>query len=168
MAARTRQKGVSQMIIHVTNATAGQVDGCLAALAHSALEENYFQDPVKTRAMLSQAIDKGEIKLACTETGAVAGFVWYMPEGMFGSFPYLHVLAVAKAYRNRGIGTQLIQYFEEHASRYSSTQYFLTVDDFNPSARRLYERLGYRCVGVIPDLYQKGGRSELMVKAIQR
>ena len=33
---------------------------------------------------------------------------------------------------------------------------FLTVDDFKPRAKKLYENLGYHCVGELPDFYKKG------------
>lgn len=94
--------------------------------------------------------------------------MWYMSKGIFGSYPYLHIIAVKKEYRNLGIGQQLIKYFEDNASTYTSTKYFLTVDDFNQKARRLYERLGYQCVGTLPDFYKKGISCNLMMKEINR
>jgi ribosomal protein S18 acetylase RimI-like enzyme len=41
---------------------------------------------------------------------------------------------------------------------------FLVVADFNPEAKRLYESLGYRQVGVIPGLYKEGVSEQLMMK----
>ena len=67
--------------------------------------------------------------------------MYFMPKGVFGSYPYLHIIAVKEEYRNLGIGKQLIKYFEENSSDYSSSKYFLTVDDFNPQARKLDESL---------------------------
>lgn len=43
-------------------------------------------------------------------------------------------------------------------------KYFLTVDDFNPRARKLYENLGYKCVGELPDFYKQGINCYLMMK----
>ncbi len=40
----------------------------------------------------------------------------------------------------------------------------LTVDDFNPGAKKLYENLGYKCVGELPDFYKKGINCYLMMK----
>ncbi len=88
-----------------------------------------------------------------------------MPRGVFGSYPYLHIIAVKEEYRNLGIGKQLMKYFEENASGYSSTRYFLTVDDFNPQAMKLYESLGYRRVGELKDFYRSGITSYIMMKA---
>lgn len=67
-------------------------------------------------------------------------------------------------YRSLGIGKQLMKYFEENASEYSSMKLFLTVDDFNPRAKKLYENLGYHCVGELLDFYKKGINCFLMMK----
>ena len=67
-------------------------------------------------------------------------------------------------YRNYGIGKQLIKFFEDNASDSSSAKYFLTVDDFNPGAKKLYENLGYKCVGELTDFYKNGINCYLMMK----
>lgn len=41
---------------------------------------------------------------------------------------------------------------------------FLVVADFNPDARRLYEKIGYTEVGCIPSLYREGITENLMMK----
>jgi ribosomal protein S18 acetylase RimI-like enzyme len=45
-----------------------------------------------------------------------------------------------------------------------SSKVFLVVADFNPEAKRLYERMGYRQVGAIPGLYRDGVTEYLMMK----
>jgi ribosomal protein S18 acetylase RimI-like enzyme len=40
----------------------------------------------------------------------------------------------------------------------------MVVADFNPDARRLYERPGWRQVGEIPGLYREGVTEYLMMK----
>ena len=87
-----------------------------------------------------------------------------MTNGVFGSYPYLHIVAVKEGYRGCGIGKQLIKYFEDNASDASSAKYFLTVDDFNPGAKKLYENLGYMCVGELTDFYKNGINCYLMMK----
>ena len=54
--------------------------------------------------------------------------------------------------------------FEDNASGSPLAKYFLTVDDFNPRAKKLYENLGYKCVGELPDFYKKGINCYLMMK----
>ena len=53
--------------------------------------------------------------------------------------------------------------------RHAETRYapharhiFLCVSSFNPDARRLYERVGYKQVGTLPD-YLIDGASELIM-----
>ena len=94
----------------------------------------------------------------------LGGPIYYMKKGVFGSYPYLHIVAVKEDCRCFGIGRQLMNYFEENASDSALTKYFLTVDDFNPRAKKLYENLGYHCVGELPDFYKKGVNCYLMMK----
>ena len=61
-----------------------------------------------------------------------------------------------------------IAYFEKNSSHYPSTKCFLTVDDFNVRAKKLYEDLGYQCVGTLPDFYKAGITSYIMMKATTR
>ncbi len=119
-------------------------------------------------ALLSHAAAQRKLFVALNEREDCLGFVCFMPKGVFGSYPCLHLIAVKEEYRNPGIGKQLIKYFEEHSSDYSSTKCFLTVDDFNPQARKLYESLGYRCVGELKDFYRNGITSCIMMKTASR
>ena len=57
-----------------------------------------------------------------------------------------------------------MKYFKDNASDSSSAKYFLTVDDFNLRAKKLYENLGYKCVGELPDFYKNGINCYLMMK----
>lgn len=52
-------------------------------------------------------------------------------------------LWVDEAYRNRGIGTNLIHHLAKMAKNRRIATLEIGVDDDNPSARRLYERLGF-------------------------
>ena len=156
------------MEIRIQKALPEDIGDCISALAHSEVGEAYFSDSKKARSWLAGAIEKDELFIALNSRGECAGFIWYMPEGVFGSYPYLHLLAVRQEYRGCGIGKQLLRYFEENASDYPSTKCFLTVDDFNPRARKFYERQGYRQVGTLPDFYKKGVSCFLMMKEITR
>lgn len=52
-------------------------------------------------------------------------------------------LWVNEGYRNRGIGTQLIYHLADMAKNRRIGTLEIGVDNNNPSARRLYERLGF-------------------------
>lgn len=61
---------------------------------------------------------------------------------------HLFALDVAPSLRNRGIGTQLIEYVEAESRRRGLDGVYLEVAVTNANARRLYERLGYKQQGV--------------------
>ena len=141
---------------------------CADILRKTEMGTVYFSNEEKTAALLHQAFAQRELFVALDDHEDCLGFMYLMPKGVFGSYPYLHILAVKEECRNLGIGRQLIRYFEENASDYASTKCFLTVDDFNPRARKLYESLGYQCVGELKDFYKKGVTSYLMMKATSK
>lgn len=151
------------MQLDIVPATPAHLEACVAALCASRLGEAYFPAPEKARAALTECIIKEELFVALDATGACLGFIAFTLNGAFHSFPYLHIVAVAATARGRGVGTQLLAYFERVAFAEHSKA-FLVVADFNPEAQRLYERLGYRQVGAIPNLYKDGVTEVLMVK----
>lgn len=151
------------MKINIVQAHLECLEDCKAALLASRLGQEYFPSEEKARATLTDGITKGEIFVARNEAGECLGFMWFVLNGAFHSFPYLHMIAVKQAFRGMGIGQKLLSFFEETVFvRYSKV--FLVVADFNPEARRLYERLGYRQVGAIPGLYKAGVTEYLMMK----
>ena len=152
------------MIIHIKPADTKHIDGLVEILQKSDLGKVYFSDHEKSTNMLTYAVGQKNVYAALDENEKCLGFIYYMTNGVFGSYPYLHIVAVKEEYRNHGIGRQLMKYFEDNASDASSTKYFLTVDDFNPRAKKLYENLGYQCVGELPDFYKEGINCYLMMK----
>lgn len=77
------------------------------------------------------------------------------------------ILAVKEEYRNRGIGKALLDYSERIAHEMAD-KFFLVVADYNPDAKRFYERNGYRQVGVIPNLYRPGVTEYMMEKDLKK
>ncbi len=87
------------------------------------------------------------------------GFILLHPTGMVGQ-PYVALVAVAAEARGGGMGKRLLAFAEK---RYPGAQHiFLCVTNINHGARRLYERVGYRKVGEIPD-FSGPGLSELIM-----
>ncbi len=62
---------------------------------------------------------------------------------------YVQTICVRPDLRGRGVGTALLRWAEHRIHR-DSPNVFLCVSSFNTAARRLYERLGYECVGRLP------------------
>ncbi len=114
-------------------------------------------------ASLAYLSDASRERYVAIENGAVAGFLVL---NMAGAFPgYIQTVCVAPQKRGRGIGTALVRFAEERVFR-ESPNVFLCVSDFNPGARRLYERLGYAVVGALSDYIVAGHAEILMRKSI--
>ncbi len=142
-----------KMVIQIKLADMKYIDSCVEILQNSDLGKAYFSDHKKAADMLAYAVARKNVYVALNENENCLGFIYYMTHGVFGSYPYLHIIAVKEGYRSCGIGKQLMKYFEDNASDSSSAKYFLTVDDFKPSAKKLYENLGYKWFGELPDFY---------------
>lgn len=95
----------------------------------------------------------------CGET--VVGFCISSAGVLLGE--YLKLLVVDAEHRGQGIGGHLLRTMEDRAFRRWPNVY-LCVSDFNESARRFYERRGYREIGRLPDLLVAGSDEILMRK----
>ena len=157
-----------QMNIVIKEAEEKYVIPCVNILQSTEMGTVYFSNYKKTVDLLLHALAQRGLFVALKDDDDCLGFMYFMPKGVFGSYPYLHIVVVKEEYRNLGIGKQLIKYFEENSSDYSSTKYFLTVDDFNPQAKKLYESLGYQRVGELKDFYKNGITSYIMMKATSK
>lgn len=151
--------------ITIRPAVSGDIPACQEILVHSPLGDAYFSDPEKARGTLETGLAREQLHVAVTAAGTCAGFLWWEPNGAFHCFPYLHMIVVRDTLRGQGIGSQMLRYFEDCVSE-SAKKVFLVVADFNPDAKRLYERVGYVQVGSIPDLYMPGELEALMMKQL--
>lgn len=100
-----------------------------------------------------------EIYVARDESGVAGCLVLCMTGAFVG---YIQAVLVAPDRRGQGVGTQLLAFAEARVFSVSPN-IFLCVSSFNTSARRLYERLGYRYVGELTD-YLVSGYSELLFR----
>ena len=100
-----------------------------------------------------------EVSVALLGTDLV-GFVILNMKGPFAG--YIQTICVSADHRSRGIGTRIIAWAEERIFK-ESPNVFLCVSSFNPEARRLYERLGYRAVGELENFIVTG-HSEILLR----
>lgn len=133
---------------------------CEEALLKSSLGEHYFQSEGSAHKAIEEGLEQGTLFVAIVQD-ICTGFMFYITNGAFHSYPYLHLVAVKDEYRDKGIGKQLVEYFEKISDR---DKFFLVVADFNPDAKRFYENIGYRQVGEIPGLYREGITEYIMMK----
>jgi ribosomal protein S18 acetylase RimI-like enzyme len=100
-----------------------------------------------------------EVYLAKDEAG-IAGFLILCLTGAFVG--YIQTVMVHPDRRGQGLGSELVRFAEQRILR-ESPNVFMCVSSFNHGARRLYERLGYRVVGELPD-YLVRGYSEILLR----
>lgn len=107
---------------------------------------------------LDRFFDGGEewISLAVDENEIVA-FLSIEVHHEDREYIYLDDFSVTKTYRNKGIGTMLINNAEEFAKKININSICLHVEKSNDAAFRFYERLGYR-------IFDDQGERYLMVK----
>ena len=139
---------------------------CKDALCRSALGENYFSSPGSAENAILEGLHQGNLYVALIGEECV-GFTYIIPKGAFHGFPYLHIIAIKEEYRDRGIGKALLDYSEQIALEMAD-KFFLVVADYNPDAKRFYERNGYRQVGEIPNLYRPGITEYMMAKNLKK
>ena len=139
---------------------------CMDALCRSTLGEKYFSSPGSAENAILEGIHQGNLYVALIGEECV-GFTYIIPKGAFHSFPYLHLIAVKEEYRDMGIGKALLDYSERTAFEMAD-RLFLVVADYNPAAKRFYERNGYQQVGEIPNLYRPGITEYLMTKNLKK
>jgi [ribosomal protein S18]-alanine N-acetyltransferase len=104
-----------------------ELDQCLEDLSHSHMQ----------------------VHAAVNTNSEIAGFLASMENGI-GFEPIIEYLCVKEDLRGKGIGTSLINYFEDVLYPKADNLYMF-VSDINPSAARLYIRLGYLQVGALPN-----------------
>lgn len=152
------------MEITIIKGSINYINDCEDALVNSELGKRYFSNIGSSRKSLEEGFSKNEIYVAIDKNNNCKGFVWIIFNGIFHSFPYIHIIAVKNENRGQGIGKSLLR-FVENICFEQYTKLFLVVADFNPSAKKLYESIGYSEIGDIPDLYRPGITECLMMKS---
>jgi ribosomal protein S18 acetylase RimI-like enzyme len=151
------------MKIKIEKGTIDNLNDCVEALINSELGRRYFEKEGSAQKAIEEAVDSHSFYVAMADTQC-AGFFYFLPKGAFHSFPYLHIIAVKKEFRDKGIGRMMMDFFEKIAFEIND-RIFLVVADYNPKAKRFYEGIGYKQVGIIPSLYREGIDESLMMKA---
>ena len=111
-------------------------------------------------ACLRVLLDETRERYVAYEGGRLAGVLVLNVRGAFVG--YIQTVCAAPEYRGKGVGTALVAFAEERIFR-DHKNVFICVSDFNPGARRLYERLGFSLVGELAD-YLVAGHSELLLR----
>ncbi len=150
------------MDIRFENGSLKYLDDCEEALLNSELGRKYFTNEGSGKKAILEGLEQGTLYVALINDICM-GFIFYLPKGAFHSFPLVHLLSVKEEYRNKGVGKKIMGFLEDTVLE-NTSKIFLVVADFNPDAKRFYEKIGYKQVGEIPSLYRKGITEYLMMK----
>lgn len=104
----------------------------------------------------------GEVWVA-RKDGRPLGFIILILQGAFAG--YIQIVCVAADARGSGLGSRIVSFAEERIFR-EFPNVFLCVSSYNPRARALYERIGYKLVGELDDYLMRGESEFLMRKSV--
>jgi GNAT superfamily N-acetyltransferase len=95
-----------------------------------------------TRAM-EQKIARREVLIARLEGSAVG---WLRFNYFWDAIPFMNMLFVLEAHRGRGVGAQLVSFWEAEMRNRGHHQ-LLTSTQADETAQHFYRRLGYKDIG---------------------
>ena len=154
------------MNVRITKADESRLSACHEVFLDSPLYDHYFSQEGRLDKQLSTAISRGELWIALTAQDEVVGCMWMEPDGFFDAFPYLALLGVKKSFRGMGIGHTLVETFIGVSRSLGYKKCSLLVSHFNPRAKNLYQSLGFKKVGYVPDCILPGIHENIMVKEL--
>jgi len=152
------------MAITIEKGTLKHRKECKDILLNSQVGEVYFPRASMAEVYLKEGLSRGEIYVAIDKELGCVGYMWFTANSMFYKFPYLKNIVVKEENRSKGIGKKLLAFYEDIAFK-SANKIFLTTSDFNTRAQKLYKEIGYKQVGIIPNLYKRGVSECLLMKS---
>jgi ribosomal protein S18 acetylase RimI-like enzyme len=157
------RRGVDNLKVSIIRGDLQYLAACTEALLDSEIGAAYFSPEEHALAFLRDGLTKEEVYVALDTNGDCLGYIWFSLDGTFARFPYVRNIAIKKEYRGKGIGKQLLSFFEEKGFN-ATTAVFLLVSNFNTEAQKFYREMGYQEVGRIPDLVRQGITEHIMMK----
>ena len=161
---RTHAAGGAAMELICRAAAQADLPACCNVFADSEIYERYFSAPGALARSLENALNAGELYVACGSAGEVLGVMRVRAKGFCGLYPYLALIGAAPRARGRGVGHFLLAEFEAMARVQGAGRVALMVSDFNEKAQALYRSLGYWELGRLPDAVRKGVSELVLIK----
>ncbi|HVZ05345.1 GNAT family N-acetyltransferase [Hyphomicrobium sp.] len=82
--------------------------------------------------------------------------------------PYLQFLGILPVYQNQGIGTLVLDWFEQQAREDRAQNLWVAASEFNTRAQSFYQMHGFDRVAVLPDLVADGSAELLLRKQLTK
>ena len=152
------------------------------AKAHRIITTGWLRDVYPVRSTAEAAIRRDDL-FVMEEAGRVIGTavinklqvdVYDGADWQFEASPdkvcVLHTLVISPALSGRGYGTEFIRFYEDYARLNGCTELRMDTNARNLGARRLYAKLGYREIGIVPTVFNgiPGVQLVLLQKAYLR
>jgi [ribosomal protein S18]-alanine N-acetyltransferase len=128
------------------------------------LEADLFGDEAWSRQMLEGELaeqPRSRYYLVAGDDGAIVAYAGLLVAGAQAD---VLTLAVAAGRWGRGTGSALLEALLTEASRRGCTEVFLEVRTDNTRAQRLYQRYGFRQIGIRKGYYQPSGADALVMR----
>ena len=135
------------------------------AEAHRIITTGWLRDVYPVRSTAEAAIRRDDL-FVMEEAGRVIGTavinklqvdVYDGADWQFEASPdkvcVLHTLVISPALSGRGYGTEFIRFYEDYARLNACTELRMDTNARNLGARRLYAKLGYREIGIVPTVF---------------
>jgi ribosomal protein S18 acetylase RimI-like enzyme len=150
------------MTCQVSNATKNDVESLIKVysspdLYHNREEASWF---------VKSYFDYHHIKVVKHRKEVVGAIFWNTVEEKHHGLTNIQDFYIDEEFRRKGLGERLLRASIEDMKKlyakhgYTPRKVFVTTGEDNKPARNLYEKIGFRLVAVLPDLFSKG-ESEL-------
>lgn len=117
------------------------------------IDKKVFSVSWSEKSFRDAALSPENLYLVCLQDDKIAGYC-----GMWGSFGDGNItnVCVKEEYRNQGVGYEMLsELMNIGINEYKIEVFYLEVRQSNDSAKHLYEKLGFRSIGVRKNFYEK-------------
>ena len=132
---------------------------------NSALYDHYFNGTELIHEWIDDFVgeDKNEVYIAYSSHGEAIGLIHFTMDGMCG-FPHVFLLGVKKEFRGMGVGQKLLNLFFTVAESINAPNMYIMTSTFNVRAFKLYQKMGFKKIGIIPSFILKDVNEYLLVR----
>ena len=116
---------------------------CARLMAVSPLWQRYGVKEASAARRFEAGLSRQATIAVAERESEICGFIWYETYGAFARSGYVVLVGVQPGLHRQGIGQALMEHAEQHMFL-AVNDVFLLVSDFNTTAQRFYQRLGYR------------------------
>lgn len=143
------------MNVTIQLATAEHLAEYYPVFDDSPLYDHYFKGTDILHEWLDEYVKLGHVYVALSSKGEAVGIMHMEMDG-FAGLPYLNLLGVKKQYRGMGIGRKFLKMYIDICEKSGAPNMFILTSTFNVRSAALYQSVGFRKIGIIPNFMKKG------------